>query len=244
MTASTPPIQSTEAAAMDQFERQTGRYGRVTMTAGLLLSLAGPFYLFFFVDLGLSWGIVITAFVTVAATFGVFWVIEPLSNYPILGPSAMYQAFMIGNISNKLLPAALVAQSAINAKPGTRRGNVAAIMAICGAATVHLLSLLICVGLLGSWLVSLISPEVIEVARLYILPSLLGAVLVQAVVSLKQWRPTVVAFAVALVLQFVVVPLVPGLTLYVTAIAVAASILISLAVRDRTVQVSADAEDT
>lgn len=41
---------------------------------------------------------------------------------------------MIGNISNKLVPAAIVAQSSIGAKAGTKRGDLAAVMAIGGAA--------------------------------------------------------------------------------------------------------------
>ncbi|WP_125098235.1 hypothetical protein [Leucobacter chromiireducens] len=232
-TTHTPAAAATADAAMSRFDRQTSRYGSATMILGLLLSLAGPFYLFFFTDLGLSWPMVLTAFLAVAATFGVFWVVEPVTYYPILGSAAMYQAFMIGNISNKLLPAAIVAQSSIGAKPGSRRGDLASVMAICGAATVHLVSLLVFVGLLGSWLVSVIPADLIEVARLYILPSLMGAVLVQAIVSMKQLRPTLIAIGLALIMQFVVVPVAPALGMFATAIVVLLAIVLSLVLRDR-----------
>lgn len=221
-------------SAMARFEQRTGRYGIITMSAGMLLSIAGPFYLLLFTDLNISWAMVLTAFIAVGGTFGVFWVVEPVSYFPILGPSAMYQAFMIGNISNKLLPAAIVAQSTIDAKPGTRRGDVAAVMAICGAATVHLASLLVFVGLLGTWLVNLIPLEIIEVARLYILPSLMGAVLVQAIVALRHRVATLVAVSVALFVQFVIIPFAPDLVPFATPIAVAASILLALALHGRT----------
>ncbi|MEG2578879.1 MAG: hypothetical protein RSA54_14240, partial [Glutamicibacter sp.] len=168
-----------------------------------------------------------------AATFGIFWFVEPLTYFPILGSAAMYQAFMIGNISNKLLPAAIVAQSAINAKPGTRRGDLASVMAIGGAATVHLTSLLVFVGIFGSWLVSIIPNDMIEVARIYILPSLMGAVLVQAIVAMKQVRPTIVAIVLSLTMYFVVIPLVPSLALFGTALVVLFSIIVSWIVRDR-----------
>ncbi|KIP52314.1 hypothetical protein [Leucobacter komagatae] len=224
---------STADTAMRLFERQTTRYGSLTMVAGLVLSLAGPLYLVFFTELYITPKMVWVAFAAVAATFAVFWIVEPLTYFPVLGSAAMYQAFMIGNISNKLLPAAIVAQSSINAKPGTKRGDISAVMAIGGAATVHLVSLLLFVGLLGTWLVSLIPADFVEVARIYILPSLMGAVLVQCIVSMKQFRATVVAIAVALLLQFVVVPLVPALAVYATALAVISSIVISWVVRDR-----------
>lgn len=220
-------------AAMSDFESRTGRYGSWTMTAGLIFSLLGPAYLLFFGGLDITPGMVWLAFVAVAVTFGVLWFLEPLTYFPILGPAAMYQAFMIGNISNKLLPAAIVAQSSIGARPGSRRGDLSAVMAIGGAATVHLLSLLVFVGLLGTWLVSLVPQDFIEVARLYVLPSLMGAILVQAIVSMKNLRATVVAISLALIMQFLVVPVFPQLAMFATAVVVVSSILISWIVRKR-----------
>ncbi|MCW4467057.1 hypothetical protein OK351_16355 [Glutamicibacter sp. MNS18] len=232
--ASTTPVPASNAnASMARFEAQTTRYGSITMSIGLLLSLAGPAYIFFFSDLQITAGMVWLSLVAVAATFGVLWFVEPLTYFPILGSAAMYQAFMIGNISNKLLPAAIVAQSTIGAKAGTKRGDLAAVMAICGAATVHLTSLLIFVGLLGTWLVTRIPTEVIEVARLYILPSLMGAVLVQAIVSMKQLRPTLVAIGLALCMQFLILPNFQSVSMFSTALVVIFSILVSWLVRDR-----------
>jgi hypothetical protein len=231
MTATLTGPQTT--AGMGEFERTTSRWGRLTMIAGLVFSLAGPLYLVFFADLGVTATQLFTAFAAVAGTFFVIWLVEPLTYFPILGSASMYQAFMIGNISNKLLPAALIAQASIGAKPGTPRGSLAAVMAICGAAAVHLLSLFIFVGLLGTWLISIIPPDVTEVVRIYVLPSVMGAVVVQAIVSLKQFRATIVAFVVALLVQFVLVPLVPALAMVATAIAVLTTLVIGWFVRKR-----------
>ena len=105
----------------------------------MLISIIGPLYLVFAGGLDIGPGQLWIAFAAVAATFGIIWIVEPLTYYPILGPAAMYQAFMIGNISNKLLPAALIAQTNIGAKPGSKRAELAAVVAICGAAVVHLI---------------------------------------------------------------------------------------------------------
>lgn len=215
------------AADLDEFDRTTSRWGRLTMIAGLVISMAGPLYLVFFGNLDITAAQLWTAFAAVAATFFVIWLVEPLTYFPILGPAAMYQAFMIGNISNKLLPSVLIAQTNVNAKAGTQRGNFAAIMAICGAAAVHLLSLLVFVGILGTWLISVVPADVIAVARIYVLPAVMGAVIVQAIVSMKQLRPTLIAFAVVLVVQFVVLPLVPGMAMVSTAVSVIATIIIA-----------------
>lgn len=223
------------AAALEGFERTTSRWGRITMIAGLLLSLAGPAYLFLFADLDITWGQIVTAFLAVMGTFGVFWVLEPVTYFPILGPAAMYQAFMIGNISNKLLPAAIVAQSSTDSKPGTARGNLAAVMAICGAATVHLTSLLLFVGIFGTWLVAQIPESVTAVSRTYILPSLLGAVLVQAIVAMRNVRATIWALGLAIVIEFIVITYAPGLAPYATAICVGAAMIGSWFTRQRDV---------
>ena len=147
------------AATLLEFDRTTSRWGQITMGSALVFSLAAPLYLVLFADLGITSGQVWTAFFAVAAAFFVLWFVEPITYYPVLGPAAMYQAFMIGNIANKLLPSALVAQATIGAKAGTKRGEFAALMAICGAAMVHVVSMLLFVGVLGTWLVSVIPAD-------------------------------------------------------------------------------------
>lgn len=211
---------TSRAATLLEFDRTTSRWGQITMASALVLSLAAPLYLVLFADLGITSGQVWTAFFAVAAAFFVLWFVEPITYYPVLGPAAMYQAFMIGNIANKLLPSALVAQATVGAKAGTKRGEFAALMAICGAAMVHVISMLLFVGVLGTWLVSVIPTDVVTVARLYIFPSIIGAVLVQLVVTMKQPRVTVIAVAVAAAVLFLLVPAVPVLAKPATGIVV------------------------
>jgi hypothetical protein len=233
-TSISTPITAAEAESdLAEFDRTTSRWGRLTMIAGLILSVAGPLYLVFFGGLDISAAQLWTAFAAVAAVFAIIWIVEPVTYFPILGPAAMYQAFMIGNISSKLLPSALIAQTRIGAKPGTRRGDFAAVAAICGAAAIHLVSLAVFVGILGTWLISIIPVEVIDVARLYVLPSVLGAVIVQAILTIKQLRITIIAVAVALLVQFVLLPLVPAIAFLTTGIAVIGTIIASWLARDR-----------
>jgi hypothetical protein len=223
----------TQSAAYEQYDRTTSRWGRITMTLGLLLSFGGPAYLILLTDLQIAQSDLWTGFLAVAVVFGVFWVLEPLTYFPVLGPAAMYQAFMIGNIANKLLPSAIVAQSAINAKPGTRRAELAAVMAICGAATVHLFSLLIFVGILGTWLVSIVPEGIRNVTQIYIFPAIIGAVLVQFVTFVKQHRITVIAVVVAVVMQLILVPNVAAVKNYATALVVLATVVLAWVMRDR-----------
>ncbi|MFF0903496.1 UNVERIFIED_CONTAM: hypothetical protein RF653_07445 [Kocuria sp. CPCC 205316] len=224
----------TSATAYAVYDRTTSRWGRLTMVLGLLFSYAGPVYLLLFSDLDIPLSDVVTAFLAVAAVFAILAVVEPITYYPVLGPAAMYQAFMIGNIANKLLPSAIVAQAAIGAKPGTRRAELAAVMAICGAAVVHIFSLLLFVGILGTWLVSVVPESVVEVARLYIFPAIIGAVIVQLAAYVKQPRILLIALAVGAVVQLLLVPVL-GTTFrnFATAVVVLATMVLAWVLRNR-----------
>ncbi|MGB4779670.1 hypothetical protein [Microbacterium sp.] len=218
---------------LSRFDRTTSIWGPITMGAGFLVSLAAALYVVFGTGLGITGAELWTAVGAVLATFAIIAVIEPISYYPILGRSAMYQAFMIGNISNKLLPAAIVAQANLDEKPGSRRAELIAGSAIIGAVIVHLTTLVILVGALGTWLVSLLPPELIAVARAYILPAVFGAVVLQLIVSMKAVRTTIIAIIVAVLVDFVLIPLVPSLMYVATAIAVVATILLAWFLRDK-----------
>jgi hypothetical protein len=141
---------------------------------------------------------------------------------------------MIGNIANKLLPAALIAQTDLGEKPGTRRAELIAGAAIIGAVFIHLITLVVLVGILGTLLVGSLPPDLVAVARLYILPAVFGAVTVQAIVTMKNVRITIIAAVVAAALVFLVVPLVPALANFATALAVIISIAAAWIVRKRT----------
>ncbi|GHD02428.1 hypothetical protein [Zhihengliuella salsuginis] len=231
MSTQTPP--AAVATGMAAFDRTTSRWGRLTMLIGLVVSLSGSVYLGFFSGLDIEPSLLFTGFAVVASTFFVIWLVEPVTYFPILGPAAMYQAFMIGNISNKLLPSALVAQANLGVKGGTPKGSLAAVMAICGAATIHLTSLLVFVGILGTWLITVVPPEMMEVVRTYISPAIFGAVFVQAVMTVKQVRPVVIAVAIALIVQLVLVPAVPSLWLAATGIVVITTAVVAWFARDR-----------
>lgn len=230
-----------QEALFSAYTRATNAWGRITLFAGFVVATSVPFIVLATTDANVTVAQILTAFVAVAAVYGAFYVVEPVTYFPILGPAGMYQAFLIGNIANKLLPSAIVAQSAIGAKLGTRKAAYAATAGISGAAVVHVTSLLLLVGLLGTWIVSIMPESVTEVARVYILPSILGGVMVQLIATLKQVRSTVIATGVALVVVLLVVPNTPQI---VSSFAIALCVLLTVAIAwfTRTPEDTAEAE--
>lgn len=222
------------SAGLAAFDRTTSIWGPITLALGLLISLAAALYAAFGSGVGITPVELITAVVAVLATFGVIALIEPISYFPILGRSAMYQAFLIGNIANKLQPAAVVAQANLGERPGTRRAELIAGSAIIGAVLVHITTLILFVGILGTWLVGMLPAPLIATARGYILPAVFGAVVLQSVIALKSRRTTIVAVIVSAVIVFVVVPLAPSLTFHATALAVIITIAVAWFARSKT----------
>lgn len=222
------------------YTRTTNNWGRLTLFVGFVIATSIPFIVMFTTDLDVTAGQIITAFIAVAAVYGAFYIVEPITYYPILGTAGMYQAFLIGNIANKLVPSAIVAQSTIGSVPGTRKASYAATAAICGAAVVHVTSLLLLVGILGTWIVSVMPPSVTDVARLYILPSILGGVLVQLIATLKQPKATAIAVGVALLVILVLVPNTPKL---VASFQIAICVILTVAIAWFTHSVKEDDED-
>ncbi|MDQ0616715.1 hypothetical protein [Arthrobacter globiformis] len=226
------------------FDRTTSIWGPITLGLGLLISLVSALYAAFGTGLGITglelWG----AVGAVVATFGLFAIVEPVSYFPILGRSAMYQAFLIGNISNKLLPAAIVAQAQLGEKPGSRRAELIAGSAIIGAVLVHITTLIVFVGVLGTLIVGLLPPAMISVARLYILPAIFGAVVLQSVLALKSIRTTIVAAVIAGLVVFIGAPLAPGITVFATAIAVILTIIMAWLTRSKTQSTSGSGSPT
>lgn len=215
------------------FERTTTKWGSLTLFIGFLIATSVPFYLLFVADANVNFGEILKGFLAVFAVYGVFYIVEPLTYFPILGPAGMYQAFLIGNISNKLLPSAIVAQDTLGVKPGTRKGEYAATMAICGAALIHVASMVLFVGILGTWLVSIIPELVTLVAKLYILPAILGGVTVQLIASLRQVKSTLIALGAAALVILVLIPLVPILASGDVAIVVILTIAITWFTRNK-----------
>lgn len=194
-----PTGASVGSGTLADFDRTTSIWGPVTLGLGFLVSLAAALFMAFGTGLGVTAGEFWTAVIAVIAVFGALAVFEPIMYYPILGKSAMYQAFMIGNIGNKLVPASVIAQNRLKAAPGSRRGEFVSGSAIIGAVAVHLVTLIVIVGLLGTWLLSIIPTEVIETVQVFILPAVFGATVPQiaGVLIKPKKKPEAQAEAVA-----------------------------------------------
>ncbi|UUT35541.1 hypothetical protein [Microbacterium elymi] len=131
------------------------------------------------------------------------------------------------------MPSAIVAQSTIGARPETKRGQLAAVLAICGAAATHLLSLIIFVGILGTLVLNVIPADIVTSIQTFVLPAVMGGVIVQMVASNPQPRILAIAIVVGLVVQLVLTPLIPIFALIGIAVSVVATVVLALVLPGR-----------
>lgn len=82
---------------------------------------------------------VLTAWGMIAASFGAFYFVEPISYYAALGMTGTYLSFLSGNIGNMRVPCAALALDVTKSEPGTLQAEIVSTMAICGSIITNLI---------------------------------------------------------------------------------------------------------
>ena len=218
---------TTKAMSDDVYINRINFWGRITVGLGLILAMAAPIYLFTVEGLFPGWVVLGTCFLAVAVIYAANWIVEPATYFPMLGVSGTYQAWLVGNISNKLLPASVTAQAAVDAKPGTKKAELTAVAAISGAVIVHVAVMILAVAIFGNWIIAVL-PESVRATFGYILPAIIGAVFVQLAVVVKSIPTTLVSLVTAAGVVFAFAPAFPDWTAFSLPIVVLSSVAASM----------------
>jgi hypothetical protein len=160
-----------------EFLPQSHFWGRLTLWVAVALCLMPPVYLSFVLGYHPGWPIVLAGFVAIVSTSGAYYIVEPVSYFPILGIAGTYMSFLAGNIANMRLPCAAAAQTAIEAPQGSKKAEMAGILGIAASVLVNLLTLTILV-LVGTALVARFPPAVTKSFG-YVLAGVFGAMFIQ-----------------------------------------------------------------
>jgi len=194
--------ESSNTMSMALFHEKSHFWGRLTIWATIILTISLPITLSFVLGYHPGWEIILTGFLAYASVIGIVWIMEPISYYPTLGVSGTYMAFLTGNISNMCLPSAAAAQNAIGAEPGSKKGEIAASLAIGAASIVNLLFLIIII--LGGSFILTILPESVKSVFPYIIPAIFGGIFAQF--ALKKPLYGGIAITIALAVNLLPVP--------------------------------------
>ena len=169
------------------------KWGKITMLLGIITMFLPA--LVFSAVFG-YWpppSAILTGTLAQISVSGAFYVVEPISYFPILGIPGTYMTFLSGNTSNMRLPCSSVAQEAAGVEFGSRQGTIISTIGIGVSIIVNIIILTI--GAVGSNAILAILPESVTTALNFLLPALFGAVFGQFAVS----RPKLAVVSIVIV---------------------------------------------
>jgi len=170
------------AVNQDEFDRlwkgSSMRIGVITILITTVLCFLPNLYLYINYGVFPSFTHAMTAWAMVVTVYGIMYVVEPISFYPVLGMTGTYMAFLTGNIGNLRLPCAAVALNVLEEESGTPEAEMVSTLAIAGSVVTSLL-LLSCTAIVGSIVLDALPRAVQNALRFYTVPAIFGAVLAQ-----------------------------------------------------------------
>ncbi len=181
------------------FQAQSARIGTFTLIAGLIANFVPALYLAGVVGVMPPVTDLAQIYAVALSAFGVSWLVQPLSFYPMLGIGGSYISWLCGNVADIRVPAATMAQRVAGAEPGSPEGDVMATMGIAGSVFVSVLILTI-FTFIGSAIMPLV-PKFVTKAFGFILPAVFGAV--YAELSRKHFKIGMLTIVLGLAITFI-----------------------------------------
>lgn len=196
-------METTNYSYKDSFTKPSIRVGTITVVAAMIASFLPNIYLYFAYGVAPDFSKFLTAWGNIALAFGAFYLVEPVSYFPIFGVTGTYIGILSGNIAQIRLPAASTAQDVIGVEATSEKGEIVGILAICGSVVTNTAFLTVAV-IAGSALMAVLPESVSSALSSFVLPSLFGACFAQ--MALKNLKIAGFAFVVAVAVRLLQLP--------------------------------------
>ena len=112
--------------------------------------------------------------VAAAAAFGVGYIVQPVSFFPIVNMAGTFMCWICGNVGEVRAPAANMAQKVTNCEQGTPKAEIMSCIGICASVFVTIIMITF-FALVGAQVMPLM-PKFVMKAFGFVLPCVLGAV--------------------------------------------------------------------
>ena len=166
---------SAEREPSRDWKQRIVKVGAITLLLTAVLSFLPCLYIYLKHGVFPPLPVALRAWALIAAIFGAFYVVEPISYYPILGLAGTYMSFLSGNISNLRLPCSAVAQEVTGVEAGTREAEIVSILGIAGSVVTNLV--FVTLGAVAGYvLLRQLPAPVVTAFEVYTVPAIFGAV--------------------------------------------------------------------
>ena len=119
------------------FHKPCIRLGTVSFLCALALSYVPAMVLSIRYGIVPTGGEILSIITVIVSASLAWWIVEPISYFPVLGTAGAYMAFLVGGM-NVRIPCAIAAQTATDAKAGTQKGELMATLGIAGSVVTTL----------------------------------------------------------------------------------------------------------
>ena len=184
------------------FSKPIIKTGRWTLLVAIPLSFLPALYLFLAYGAIPPIGTILTAWFLTVSIYGSYYVIEPVSFFPVLGVSGTYMSFLACNIGNMRLPCSAVAQEALKVEPGSNKAELVATLGIAGSIITNLIVITIA-AVAGNQLFNYFPPTVVR-AFDFVLPGIFGSMF--AMFAMKHPKYGAFALSIVLIMLGIIIP--------------------------------------
>ena len=161
----------------DIYLKQIIKTGKLTCWFGAVLVFVPAMIVTFYFKILPDKAPLMVALTAQLSINAVWWFIEPISFFPILGVPGTYMSFLTGNVSNLRIPCAASALKATDTKLGTDEGAIISTIGVGASIFVNII-ILVAGVLAGTKLLSML-PDTVTSKLPLLLPALFGAVFAQ-----------------------------------------------------------------
>lgn len=163
-----------EKELMNQWKKNSIKIGTPTNFLAAFTAFIPVIWLCTTYDCWPPMSTVLTAWGMVAASFGAFYFVEPVSYYAALGMSGTYLGFLSGNIGNMRVPCAALALDVTKSEAGSIQAEVVSTMAICGSIITNLIATTSAV-IVGSAVLAILPDFIVSGLTKYASSAIFGA---------------------------------------------------------------------
>ena len=157
------------------------KWGKITMLLGIITCFGPALVISVVYGYMPPVSAIIAGTIAQISVSGAFYIVEPISYFPILGIPGTYLTFLSGNTSNMRVPCSSVAQEAAGVEMGSDKGSVVSTIGIAVSIIVNIVILTI--GAIAGNAIIGMMPEGFKQALNFLLPALYGAVFGQFAIT-------------------------------------------------------------
>lgn len=171
------------------------RIGMVTLLVSAVMTMLPVIYLKVKYGVLPPFPVTLKSWGMIAAIFGAFYIVEPLSYYPVLGLAGTYMSFLSGNIANLRMPCSAIAQEVTEVEQASCEAEIISTLGIAGSVITNLI--FVSVGAVAGFAIVQRFPSVVADAfKNFAVSAIFGAVFGQA--ALRYPKISVISLPIAL----------------------------------------------